>query len=132
MTVTAKWDNEEQTVLRYVYEGQWTWDEAWEAMAEAAAMTTTVPHIVDAIIDMSASKGMPIGAITQLRTSRKLKPSNRGLFIIISNSTLFNTLPKIVQTLFPKAVSDYRVAKSEEEAALILEKVNQERQSQKE
>src|SRR5262249_9020448 len=132
MPIIVKWDNEEKTIIRYFYEGNWTWDDAHQAMLDAVEMTKSVPHVVDAIIDISAIKGLPLGAITQFRTSRKLKPANRGLLIIISSNLIFNTLPKVAQSLFPQSAADYRLAKNEDEAITILKAVQSERAMQTE
>src|SRR6266496_2412511 len=67
MPIQAVWDNEQHTVIRYVIEGHWTWDEMNAAIATSNAWLDESDHKIDFIHDMSQSEGIPAGALTQLK-----------------------------------------------------------------
>jgi hypothetical protein len=43
MTIQFGWDNKEQTVLRYDYQGIWNWNELFEVVDRATQLTDSVP-----------------------------------------------------------------------------------------
>ena len=44
MSVQVAWDNHEKTIVRYVFEGKWTWDEFYPAYNKAIEMENSVTH----------------------------------------------------------------------------------------
>jgi hypothetical protein len=67
MPIQAVWDDEAHTIIRYVIEGHWTWDEMNAAIATSNAWLDAADHKIDFIHDMSRSEGIPAGALTQLK-----------------------------------------------------------------
>jgi hypothetical protein len=61
--VTYAWDNSEKTTLCYRLEGRWTWEELYQVLAESRKLWSSVNHVVDVIVDMTASPGFPPGNI---------------------------------------------------------------------
>jgi hypothetical protein len=45
-SVEIKWDNEQKTILRYIFTGDWTWDEYLERLNEGRTMMAEVEHSV--------------------------------------------------------------------------------------
>lgn len=121
MPVNVTWDDDAHTRIMYRFSGKWTWAEAWEAMSTARAMSEEEDHTVHALIDLTDNNWFPPGAITQFRASRKMRPSNRGYLIIITRSTLIQTIENIIRLIFPDAISDYHTAQTIDEA---LEQLN--------
>lgn len=63
MPVIYTWDNSDKTTLCYRLEGRWTWEELYQALGESRKVWNTVNHVVDVIVDLSASPGFPPGNI---------------------------------------------------------------------
>jgi hypothetical protein len=84
MPVQAVWDNEEHTTIRYVIEGDWTWDEMNAAVATSNAWLDELDRKVDFIHDMSRGTGVPSGAITQLRRYMGKEHPNTGRSVVIA------------------------------------------------
>ena len=63
MPVTYTWDNSEKTTLCYRLEGRWSWEELYQTLADSRKLWSTVNHVVDVIVDVSASPGFPPGNI---------------------------------------------------------------------
>jgi hypothetical protein len=69
MSVTVVWDNDEHTIIRYVFGDPWGWQEIREAAVQSNGWLDGSPlaHI-HFIYDMRTTTTVPNGAITQLKT----------------------------------------------------------------
>jgi hypothetical protein len=83
MPIQAVWDNEEHTVIRYVIEGHWTWDEMNAAVATSNAWLDAADRKIDFIHDMRQSEGIPGGALTQLKRYIGKEHPNTGRSVVI-------------------------------------------------
>lgn len=124
MPVDIAWDDDAQTRMRYRFYDKWTWQDAWEAMSQAKAMSEQVDHTVDALIDLRDNNWFPPGAITQFRASSKMRPNNRGYIVIITDSVIINTIPRVIQAIFPHNKTSYHAVRTEEEAFALLEELH--------
>ena len=52
MPVRVYWEDDSHTLVRYEFEGNWTWDELYPAYYQAIEMEKSVTHRVDVIMDM--------------------------------------------------------------------------------
>jgi hypothetical protein len=83
MPIQAVWDNEQHTIIRYVIEGQWTWEDMNAAIATSNAWLDEVDHKIDFIHDMSQSEGIPNGALTHLKRYIGKEHPNTGRSVVI-------------------------------------------------
>ena len=83
MPIQAVWDDEQHTVIRYVIEGHWTWDEMNAAVAVSNAWLDEANRKIDFIHDMSRSEGIPNGALTQLKRYIGKEHPNTGRSVVI-------------------------------------------------
>ena len=122
MGISVKWDNSEQTVIRFVYTGQWTFGDLFDAMESARDLMDTVNHPVHGIIDMQDSKLMPNGVLSLGRNVTMRKHPNQGKSIVVGASgfarTLYDVYRKVYRTTFDE--SAYGFASSLEEARQLL------------
>ncbi len=122
MGIIVQWDNAEQTIIRFVYTGQWTFGDLFDAMQVARDFMDSVDHPVHGIVDMQDSKLMPNGALSLGRNVTMRKHPNQGRTIIVGASgfarTLYDVYRKVYRTTFDE--SAYGFATSLDEARLIL------------
>ena len=122
MGITVQWDNSEQTIIRFIYTGAWSFGDLFDAMHDARTLMDTVDHTVHGIIDMRESKLMPNGALSLGRNVTMRKHPNQGRSVIIGASgfvrTLYDVYRKVYRTTFDE--SAYSFANSLEEARLNL------------
>jgi len=122
MGIVVKWDNPEQTVIRFVYSGQWTFGDLFDAMGSAGELMDTVDHTVHGIIDMQDSKLMPNGVLSLGRNVTMRKHPHQGKSIVVGASgfarTLYDVYRKVYRTTFDE--SAYGFASSLEEARRLL------------
>jgi hypothetical protein len=63
MGISVKWDNDEQTIIQYVFDGRWSWNDLYTALDKVKEMSCSVDHRVDAIINFSNADLIPSGSI---------------------------------------------------------------------
>ena len=95
MPIRVYWVDTEQTILRYDFEGRWTWDEFYPAYYEAIAMENAVSHRVDIILDMRTSHMIPANALLHMKNFSEKQPPNVGLSVFVTSNAfviaLYNT-----------------------------------------
>ena len=122
MGIIVQWDNPEKTIIRFVYSGQWTFGDLFEAMQIARDFMDSVAHPVHGIIDMQDSKLMPNGVLSLGRNVTMRKHPNQGKSIVVGASgfarTLYDVYRKVYRTTFDE--SAYGFASSLDEARDML------------
>jgi len=122
MSITVVWDNPEQTILRYIYNGQWNLDNFYHALQESREMMDTVNHRVGLIIDVQNSKLVPNGVLSHGKNVSLRKHPNQGKSIIVGASgfvrTLFDVYKKVYRTSFDEGA--YAFASSLDDARNLL------------
>ena len=107
MGITVVWDNPEQTILRYIYNGQWNLDNFYIALQESRDMMDTVNHRVGLIIDVQNSKLVPNGVLSHGKNVALRKHPNQGLSVIVGASgfvrTLFDVYKKVYRSSFDES-----------------------------
>lgn len=131
MPISVAWDDDKQTIIHYRFEGRWSWDEAWQAMAQAKDLSLEVPHRVDAIANLTKSIGIPRGAPVHFRNATKMRPPNRGLVVIVGVSRLIHSAKSTLERLSPNLFKGYAIADSLDEAYTIIEEAANKAQAAK-
>ena len=120
MSVRAYWVNEEKTVVRYDFEGNWTWDELYPVFQEALAMERSVPHRVDVILDMTRAGRLPANALLHVKNISDKQPDNIGLTVIVSPNQFVGSLYTIGVRFYAKIAYYFRVTKTFDEANAVI------------
>lgn len=124
--ITALWDNPEQTVIRYHFEGAWGWKDLYAVIETAAAMMDTVEHRVCIVLDLRESRSVPTlnpSGLRHLANAPTTNHRNMGIFVIVGANTFTRAMFDIFARLYPRAVEAYHMADSIERAyAIIKEK----------
>ncbi len=120
MGVSTQWDNEEKTVIRYVYEGKWTWDEYYPEHQKAREMTKSVEHTVHVLVDVRNGALLPKGALTHSRSALTNKPENEGITIIVGANLFIQVMANAVRRIYPEPFKQYRFVSTIEEAYALL------------
>jgi hypothetical protein len=120
MSITAIWDNPEQTILRYTFRENWTWDELFEAIEKGRAMQDGVQHRVDIILDMSRGIKMPGGAIAQFKRVAGVMHPNTGIRVMVTQDRAVLALFDVFARLYRTAAERYRITRTLESAYAII------------
>lgn len=100
MSVYAIWDNAQHTVIRYEFDGRWTWDEFYMVLEQVKGMLDTVPHMVDFIMN-STSDYVPPSFITHFGKIWQEVHPRAGTVLIVSSSGFAKAMYGVVHRLYP-------------------------------
>ncbi len=103
MGVSTRWLDDEQTILGYIFEGNWTWAEMSAAIEQANAYMDTVKHQVDFIADTKNGGLIPSDVIAntrQLALSAPPHPNYGGVTVFVGPNALVRTLMSMVVNIY--------------------------------
>src|SRR5262249_20124301 len=126
MPIQVVWDNDDKTVIRYIIEGNWTWDEMLEAVKTSNAWLDAAEGKIHFIHDMRGSTAIPSGALTQLRRFIGKEHPKTGQSIIVgaqkSTTVLFaQSLLNMIHKIY-KRDWGFQFTDTLEEARALLQK----------
>jgi hypothetical protein len=110
MGITAVWDNDEKTIIRYIYDGSWTWDDFYTAFGQAYKMIDTVNHRVDIIVDVRMSSLLPQNALSRGRQLSTSTHTNQGRTIVVGANALMRSVSNIFNKVYTKAADDLKIS----------------------
>ncbi len=122
MGVRVCWEDEAHTIVRYDFEGKWTWEELYPVYNEAIAMETAAPHRVDVILDMRRSQGVPSNALSHLKNISDKQPANVGLSIFVTESRFLVSLYNVGCKFYQKISYYFQVVPTIEAAHAMIDK----------
>lgn len=108
MSITVVWDNPEKTVLRFIYEGRWTWDEFHPVINQGNQMTREVEHKVVSIVDMRAASDVPPNALVHLKRVMEQAakyPNNSGVTIFLDAEAFGKAILSMLKQVYPLLAS---------------------------
>lgn len=120
MPVRVYWVNDEQTILRYDFEGVWTWEDFYPVYEQAIQMETSVTHRVDIIINMLDSKSIPGNALSHMKSMTDKLPENVGMGVFITRNRFVNILYDSGARFYPKIRDTFVIVSSLEEAMSLI------------
>lgn len=103
MPITVQWDDEAQTIMRWLFDGKWSWDEYNRAMTESNQQVRSVEHPVDAIMDLTHSSVLPSNVLSNTHAAREEnQPKNIRWIYIVSRQPLLKALINIFGRLYQR------------------------------
>jgi hypothetical protein len=100
MAIDVSWYDEAQTIIRYTFNGPWTWDELNAARETDHALRRTKNYQVDNILDMRRSPIIPQNPIVRFRSFASSVPENAGMTVIVGANTLVEALVNIFRRIY--------------------------------
>ncbi|MFN8375085.1 MAG: hypothetical protein U0694_19690 [Anaerolineae bacterium] len=122
MSVEVMWDNAEQSILRFVFEGKWSWEELYPALNEAFEMEKSVPHRVHAILDMRKSVSVPTDVLMHVKNISDQQLEKSGLSVIVTHNSFIHMLYQVGVKFYSKIDYYFRVAATMDEARAMIER----------
>lgn len=96
MPISVRWENDEKTIIRQTFEGNWTWQEFIHSCIDEdgnAGLMRSVAHTVHVISDFTASGPIPFGgAISQSRSVMRHYPPNWGTLTVVTQNAFIRSL----------------------------------------
>ncbi len=122
MSIQVQWDNEQKTVVRWDFTGNWKWDEFLLAQHESNKLLSSVDYMVDIIGNVEQSRLLPPSALTVYRSTLKNTAPNLGLIILVGSSPFIRQMVGIFMKIsrFKGPGSDFRFADSNGQARTMI------------
>ena len=120
MSVSANWDSDAKRIIRYDFEGHWTWEQFRTAANEAFALTRSVEYRVDTISNFLPGADLPPNALFQFNRIMKNAPPNRGIVVIVGGTMFINNLVSMFTTVYKALGQKIKIAPTLVEARKIL------------
>ncbi len=92
MGIQTVWDNEEQTIIRHIYDGSWTWRDFRTNLARSRAMLDSVDHPVHIIIDTRNGKLLPDGSVSDFVSMTSGIHPNQSRTILVGTNLFVSRL----------------------------------------
>lgn len=115
-TITLKWDNDEKTILRYTFQGNWNWDDYLESLTIGRKMMAEVEHEVSIINDMRQMTQLPPNFVNTARNVITSRPDNTGLAVFLTTNAFFQATHRILGRILEEVPIRYILVSTEEEA----------------
>lgn len=98
MSINIEWANNEETALTFSFSDRWTAQNLYSAVAEFCKLTEEKSHPVRAIIDLGSPVHTPKDLLALLQISFRKFPSNIERAILVSNSSYWNSIFRILDS----------------------------------
>ena len=100
MPVTARWLDEEKTILGFIYSGSWEWQEAFDMMATSPQMMDEVDHPVAVVVDMTTGQQLPsdpLKHIPKLSQGRGKSKNDSGITVFLNANILTKAMQDVIE-----------------------------------
>ena len=122
MPVTLSWFDDQQTILLFKFEGEWTWEEFYKLDEPTWDLIACANYRIDILMDWSQIKRFPLGMMNALhRSGEDVTPKDEGMVVSIGGPYFIKMMYGIFRRLYPKAVTVYRLVDTLDEATHLLE-----------
>lgn len=120
VTLTAYDDNE--TILIYSFEGDWSWAEFSHVDEDVWKRFNQTDNRIDLIFDLTRSNRLPLGINEILhRAGRRTAPPEKGLGVVINAPSFTQIIIGALKRIYPKAAKIYRFVNTLEEAIQVID-----------
>lgn len=120
MTISVGWDNDEQTVLCYQFNGTWTWEDMEVALETGFSLTESVTHKVHVVADMRHSGELPHGLILKINKVLMVAPANRGNIVLVGANSEMKTIVRMAGRIHARVAQKISTANSFDDAYAVL------------
>jgi hypothetical protein len=124
MSIKIVWDNDEKTVVRYIFDKQWTWPEFFTAKAEAYALIGSVKHPVGIIMDAPPEVKLPPNTLTHSRNALRNKHPNTRVIAFVLTHSFVRSMIHIFMKVAPGSTDLHIVSTLEEARQVVAERLD--------
>ncbi|HVU09893.1 MAG TPA: hypothetical protein VHD90_01395 [Phototrophicaceae bacterium] len=126
MSVAVVWEDEQKSVVRYVFVDPWAWDQFYAGWDQVKAVLDASPHKISAILDLTEMRAIPPNSLMHMRALiQQRHPNFSELLIVVGSGKFGATYGALAQQL--AAAIRYRLIFTDtlEEARRLLDDWNQ-------
>ncbi len=102
MSVTAKWDNERQTRLCFIFDNMWQLEDLYDAIVFSHELIEERGEIIDVILDMSKCNSMPSNLAVLRDHLTKLDQDRVGALVFVTQNDYLQEAMQLLNKLMRK------------------------------
>jgi hypothetical protein len=121
MGIRVKWNNAEKTILRYTFEGEWSWEELDMARRHGEKMVEGMMQRYDVILDVRRLEGIPRNTLEVIRDHYAVHSPNGGLSVFVGATALMRAILDVLNRLKPNSFGHFRCVQTLEEAYNLID-----------
>jgi hypothetical protein len=100
MPITTTWYNDQKRIILFVYEGDYSWNDVYNAAADANILADEAGYPVANIIDLTNAGSLPSNAASHGKRLRELRSSNIQFEVVVGANKLIKTLANVANSIF--------------------------------
>jgi hypothetical protein len=101
MRISVEWDNDQHTILHWVFQNRWTWVDYAAAQKVANQLLEKIDHPVDVIGDLQNSASLPANALTAYRDFVETTADNVDLIVLVGASRFVKAMVGVFLRVMP-------------------------------
>ncbi len=121
MPIEVTWGNAAKTYTVFKFLGRWTWDDYHAAVKAGGELIKDIPDNVDILIDMRNSNLFPNNMLSHFGASMQRPPRDFELAVIVTTSGFVKSFAGIIDKVYGKQGTRFKVVKTIEEAHTLLD-----------
>ena len=99
MGIEIVWDDPEETIIRYIFDTNWTWDDFYTARDHAYRLIDIRQVRVAVIFDIPPDMRLPSNMLTNSKNALERRHANTHAIVIVVPNLYLRTLLEIVVKL---------------------------------
>lgn len=123
MPVYVRWADAEETIVLYVYDKRWTWQEVSEAVDEVERWSAEKGRLLPTIHDLTQSYILPQDAFIQARSIALRLPESTSLVIVGGGVT--RIIVESIRRINRQFAEQCKLANTVEEAVELIKRERQ-------
>ena len=122
MSISVSWDNPQKTVIRYLVEGEWGWDDLQAANGEMNKLLETINHQANILLVLHNTSLVPNEVFSRFKRSMRTRHPRLGsVMVFVGAPRLVRMLTETFTRLYGRRAGlVFEFAETEEEGRRIL------------
>ncbi len=116
MGIRIVWDDDAKTIIRHIFEGNWTIEDYYNLLSEHQKQMAEQPHPVAVINDLRESGPVPSGIGSAVKYAARKAPTNEEIKLLIGSDRSVKTLIDLINVTAGSDVTDLIYVSTIEEA----------------
>ena len=121
MGITVMWDNEQHSIIRYVFECHWTWDDFQVARELVYKMIDAETHTVALLFDVPRDVSIPPNFVSKFATMFRHKHPRTCAMVVVGGNPYVRALVGVLASVADKSGNTLRAFYLQDQAYAWLE-----------
>jgi hypothetical protein len=96
MSIQVVWDDEQHTIIRYVFDRTWEWQDFFEAKAQAYGMIDAAQRKISVIMDAPRDTVMPKNMLTHFGSAIRKKHPNTAVVVVVIRTPFLRSMVNLL------------------------------------